>query len=192
MSLMRRLFYTSSCLFELAKGVILVTVAIILFHLFIATIFIVDGQSMEPNFHTRQIILVNRWTYLFGEPKRGDVVVLRFPGDPENDKYIKRLVAMPGETVDLADGKLFVGSKPLPEPYLDRPTPVMIPNKNHWVLGDDEYFLVGDNRPNSNDSRTWDGAAKRHLIGKAVFILWPWTDAGIVPEEEYDSKISNS
>jgi signal peptidase I len=184
---MRRLFYTSSCLFELAKGIILITVALVLIHLFIATVFIVDGVSMEPNFHTNQIILVNRWTYLFGTPQRGDVVVLRFPGDPAHKKYIKRLIGLPGDTVELREGHIAINGQTLSENYLptDLITPVMIPGKNSWKLAPDDYFLVGDNRPYSNDSRTWDTASKRFLIGKAVLIMWPPSTAGIVPKETY-------
>lgn len=188
MPLLRRLFYTSSCLFELAKGIFLTTILVILVHLFVATIFIVDGISMEPNFHTNQLIIVNRWTYLFGTPQRGDVVVLRFPGDPEHKKYIKRLVGLPGDTIEIRSSRLFINGEQLTERYLPNEmlTPVMIPGKTRWVLGHEDYFLVGDNRPNSNDSRTWDEADKRFLIGKAVFILWPWDTAGIVPEELYE------
>lgn len=142
---------------------------------------------MKPNFATGQIILVNRWTYLFGSPARGDVVVLRFPGDPEHKKYIKRLIGLPGETVDIRADHYFINGQSLPESYLpaDETTPVMIPGKDHWLLGPSDYFLSGDNRHNSNDSRTWDSAERRFLIGKAVFILWPPRDAGFVPKETY-------
>ncbi len=189
MGLMRRLFYTSSCLFELAKGIILISLGIVLIHLFIATIFIVDGISMEPNFHTNQLILVNRWTYLFGTPERGDVVVLRFPGDPSHKKYIKRLIGLPGDTVELREGHIAVNGQIVEEDYLpaDLITPVMIPGKTSWELESGDYFLVGDNRPNSNDSRTWDAANKRFLIGKAVLVMWPPATAGLVPKETYEN-----
>ena len=188
MGLVRRLMYSGSCFFELAKGVILVAVAVTVIHLFVATIFIVDGSSMKPNFATGQLIVVNRWTYLFGHPERGDVVVLRFPGDPEHKKYVKRLLGLPGETIEIKNDHLYVNNIPLAEPYLkpNEVTSVIIPGKSRWTLGANDYFLVGDNRPNSNDSRTWDQADKRFLIGKAVFILWPPKDAGIVPKETYD------
>lgn len=188
MSLLRRLWYSGSCFFELTKGVILATVAVMVIHLFVATIFIVDGSSMAPNFATGQIILVNRWSYLFGSPARGDVTVLRFPGDPEHKKYIKRLIGLPTETVAIENGSLVVNHQSLIEPYLPagETTVVVIPGKSRWVLDDNDYFLVGDNRHNSNDSRTWDQAAKRFLIGKAVFILWPPKEAGFVPKEDYN------
>lgn len=186
-NLLRRLFYTGSCLFEIARGIILVAVLVTLIHLFIATVFIVEGVSMEPNLHTSELVLVDRASYLFGEPARGDIVVLRFPGDPENRKYIKRLIGLPGETVDIQSGRVLINNQPLAEAYLplERLTGEAIPGKTHWVLGDDEFFLIGDNRNNSNDSRTWDAANRRFLIGKAVFILLPFADAGLIPKETY-------
>lgn len=188
-NILRRLFYTGSCLFEIARGVILVAVLATLVHLFIATVFIVEGVSMEPNFHTGELVVVDRASYLFGEPKRGDVVVLRFPGDPENRKYIKRLIGLPGEIIDIRAGRIMVNNQPLAEAYLplDRTTSEAIPGKTHWELSADEYFLIGDNRNNSNDSRTWDAANRRFLIGKASFILLPFADAGLVPKETYEN-----
>jgi signal peptidase I len=185
--IIRRLYYSGSCFFELGGGVIFTAVAVMVIHLFVATIFIVDGSSMQPNFATGQVIIVNRWTYLFGSPERGDVTVLRFPGDPEHKKYVKRLIGLPGETVEIRAERIYVNDTQLAEPYLAREetTPVSIPGKTRWVDRESEYFFMGDNRHNSNDSRTWDQADKRFLIGKAVFILWPPKDAGFVPKETY-------
>lgn len=186
-TILRRFFYAGSCLFEIARGVILTAVAVVLIHLLIATIFIVDGISMEPNFHTGELILVNRAGYLFGKPQRGDVVILRFPGDPEHKKYVKRLIGLPGDTIELINGDVLINGVRIDEPYLPagRKTYATIPGKERWVLGPDEYWLLGDNRPNSNDSRTWDAANKRFLIGKAIFVFWPPAAAGIVPAESY-------
>lgn len=182
MNLSGRLLYSGSCLFVLTRGVILAAVFLTVVHFFIATIFVVDGISMEPNLHTGQITLINRINYLLGDPARGDIVVVRFPGDPEKRKFIKRLVGLPGETIDLDDKQIIVNGIPLNEPYLARDmlTPIMMPNETHWQLGPNEYFLVGDNRPNSNDSRTWGAADRGFVIGKAVFVLWPWGSAGII------------
>ena len=183
MNIGKQLFYSGSCLFELARGLILVIIGLAFIHFFIATVFIVDGISMEPNFHSGQIIVVNRISYMLGHPKRGDAVVIRFPGDPEHKKFIKRIVALPGETVDLANNKLLINGVPEQTSYLPpgTETPVMIAGKTHWQLAANEYFLCGDNRPNSDDSRTWDQANQHFLIGKAVFVLWPPKDIGLVP-----------
>lgn len=193
MDFTRRLFYTSSSLFELTKGIVLVSVGVILVHLFVATIFIVDGVSMKPNFESGEIVVANRWTYQFGSPARGDVVVLRFPGDPDRQKYIKRLIGMPGETVEIKEGTVFINDHQLAEPYLREAgrllaTAALRADQSRWVLGDEEYFLIGDNRPNSNDSRIWGAAGREFLIGKAVLVIWPFGNSRIVPEETYDTK----
>lgn len=188
MNLFGRLAYTGSCLFELARGILLVGVVLTLIHLFIATVFIVEGVSMEPNFHTGELVVVDRATYQFGTPSRGDVVVLRFPGDPDHRKYVKRLLALPGETIAIREGGVYVNDERLSEPYLDTDelTYETLPNKASWTLGDDEYFLIGDNRDNSSDSRTWGPASRRFLIGRAVLIAWPFSDLGLVPQEQYE------
>jgi len=188
MNLFGRLAYTGSCLFELARGIILIGVALTLIHLFIATVFIVEGVSMEPNFHTGELVAVDRATYLFGTPARGDVVVLRFPGDPDHRKYIKRLLALPGETIEIREGSVYVNGEQLEEPYLDTGelTYETLPNKATWTLGEEEYFLIGDNRDNSSDSRTWGPASKRFLIGRAILVAWPLADLNLVPSEEYN------
>lgn len=187
MTLGRQLFYAGGCFFELARGVILAAVGLVLIHLFVATIFVINGVSMEPNFHSGEMILVDRLSYLTGEPERGDVAVLKFPGDPEHKKYIKRIIGLPGETLEIKDGQFFINNERLIELYLpkDLITPVMVPGKTRWQLGPEEYFLVGDNRPNSNDSRTWDQADKRFLVGKAVFVLWPREESGFIPNVYY-------
>lgn len=187
MTLGRQLFYAGGCLFELARGVMLAAVVLVLLHLFVATIFVINGVSMEPNFHSGEVILVDRVSYLTGTPARGDVAVLKFPGDPDHKKYIKRIVGLPGETIDLKDDAIYINDERLIELYLPKhqATPIMVPGKTHWQLGSDDYFLVGDNRANSNDSRTWDQAEQRFFVGKAIFVLWPKADSGFIPNVYY-------
>jgi signal peptidase I len=93
----RNVLYTTGCVFELTKWIIVVIILLTLTHFFVATISIVDGISMEPNFHNGEYIIVNRYQYNFGTPERGDAVVLKFPGDPDHKKYIKRIIGLPGE-----------------------------------------------------------------------------------------------
>src|SRR3990167_11464841 len=95
----QKFFYGTGCAYELTKWIIVLLVIGTLVHFYVGTLFIVDGESMEPNFHSGQYIIVDRWQYNFGVPERGDVVVLRFPGDPEHKKYIKRVIGLPGEHV---------------------------------------------------------------------------------------------
>lgn len=179
----QKIVYGTGCFYELTKWLIGVVIFFSLIHFFVATIFIVDGVSMEPNFHTNELILADRWQYLFGEPERGNVVVLKFPGDPDHKKYIKRIIGLPGETVTIKGGEVFINDKKLTEVYLHAGMETL-PNVNR-KLGASDYFLMGDNRPNSSDSRIWGVADKRFLIGKAWVILWPFDHFGALTKYKY-------
>ncbi|MEI6039886.1 MAG: signal peptidase I [Candidatus Berkelbacteria bacterium] len=170
----QKIMYGTGCAYELTKGIIVVAIVITLIHFFIATIAIVDGISMEPNFHTGDYLIVDRWDYNFGKPARGDAVVLRFPGDPDHKKYIKRIIGLPGEHIKIADGQVFINDKLLNETYIPGTTETTSPSRViDEIVKPDEYFVMGDNRMNSNDSRIWDTAGSRFLIGKAWIEVWP-------------------
>jgi len=178
-----KIIYGTGCVYELTKWLIVVVILLTMFHFFVATLFIVDGVSMEPTYHTGEYIIVDRWQYLFGKPERGDVVVLKFPGDPEHKKYIKRIIGLPGDNVIIQDGNVFINGQKLDEKYL-LPGTETLPNVNR-TLKDEDYFILGDNRPNSNDSRVWGIAARRYLIGRAWVILYPFQYKGVVNEFQY-------
>lgn len=167
----RNLIYSTGCFYELTKWVITGLVVLSLINFFAATIFIVDGISMEPNFHNGEVLIANRWQYLFGQPQRGDTVILKFPGDPEHKKYIKRIVGLPKENIIIKNSQVFINGRLLAESYIPAAFATQ-PNVNR-TLREDEYFLMGDNRPNSNDSRVWGVAAKRFLIGRAWIEIYP-------------------
>lgn len=183
LSFWQKFFYGTGCAYELTKWIIILLVTGTLVHFFVGTLFIVDGESMEPNFHNGQYILVNRWQYNFGEPERGDVVVLRFPGDPEHKKYIKRIIGLPGEHVEIIDRYVYINGKKLTETYIP-PGILTSPNVNRY-LREDDYFLLGDNRYNSSDSRVWGICPKRDLIGKAWFTIFPFELSGKTPKITY-------
>lgn len=181
-----RFSYGVGCAFQLGKGLIILFILLVLAHFFIATAFIVDGISMEPNFHTGQAVVVNELAYLAQGPQRGDAVILRFPGDPDHKKYIKRIIGLPGEKVEIKDNAIYINNHKLyetyiPDDYLTEPAQY----KNPVTLGLNDYFVVGDNRENSNDSRYWGPAEKRFLIGKASFIFWPFDNIGFVTQPAY-------
>lgn len=183
LSFWQRFFYGTGCLYELTKWIIIILVIGTLIHFYVGTLFIVDGESMEPNYHSGQYILVDRWQYNFGQPQRGDAVVLRFPGDPEHKKYIKRIIGLPGEKVDIINGFVYINGQRLNESYIPEEV-LTLPNLVR-VLGDDDYFLLGDNRYNSSDSRIWGICPKRDLIGKAWFTLYPLEMFGRIAETSY-------
>jgi signal peptidase I len=131
---------------------------------------------MEPTLHTNQYLLVNKVSYMVGEPKRGDVVVHRFPQDPRRD-FIKRVVALPGEEIEVRGGVVYVDGKALTEPYiLSRPA-YQYPKKR---VPPGTYFVLGDNRNNSHDSHVWDWLPKEYIIGKAWVSYWPMEQWGVV------------
>jgi signal peptidase I len=144
--------------------------------------FVVDGSSMEPNFHTGQLLIVNRLAYRFGTVERGDVIVFRFPGNTADD-YIKRVIGLPGETVAIRDGKVYIDGNLLEEPYLAPDT--TLPYGGEWVVPADSYFVMGDNRPHSSDSRSWGMLGKEYVIGKSWISYWPPPYWGVVPHYSY-------
>jgi len=164
-----RVFRGLAYSFELLKWLVVIVLVGVLVQLFVATVFRISGESMLPNFVDGQFVLVDKVSYLVGAPVRGDVVVIQFPGDPENRKFIKRVVGLPGETVEVRGGSVYVDGSQLEERYLP-PNLVTTPELT-TVLRGDEYFVVGDNRPNSNDSRFFGPVPIDKFIGKSQAIL---------------------
>jgi signal peptidase I len=138
----------------------------------------VEGNSMVPHLFNHERILVNKLTYRLGPIQRGDIVVFRFPLDPSKS-YIKRVVGLPGEWVSIASGRVMINGAPLDEPYLpasyqDRQTymPLQVPPG--------QYYVLGDHREMSNDSRVWGTVDAKFIYGKAVFAYWPIGRMGVV------------
>jgi signal peptidase I len=124
---------------------------------------------MQPTLQSNQYLLVNKVVYMVGEPRRGDIVVFRLPQDPRRD-LIKRIVALPGEEVEVRNGVVYVNGKALDEPYI-RDKPLYFFSKK--TVPEGEYFVLGDNRNNSFDSHVWDFLPREYLIGKAWVSYWP-------------------
>lgn len=140
--------------------------------------FRVFGDSMTPNFHHGQYLVVNRLVYRLHLPQRGDVVIFRSPPNPEKE-YIKRVIGLPGETVAIRKGRVFINGQRLKEPYIDQ-----VDRSSSWgpsPMGEDEYFVLGDNRDNSSDSRSWGMLPRENIIGKAWISYWPPPEWGLVP-----------
>lgn len=137
---------------------------------------IVDGPSMEPNFQDRQWLLVNKLAYRIGAPRHGDVIVFDAP-DGSGREFIKRVIAVPGETVRVRQGIVQIDGRDLEEPWLpQRDDSAFGP----YLVPEGQLFVLGDNRPNSNDSRAWGGLDRTMVIGKAWVSIWPPSAAGLV------------
>ena len=144
--------------------------------------FRVEGDSMQPNLHPEQYVLVDKVSYRLGQPRRGDIVVFQYPLATERD-FIKRVIGLPGETVTVTGGAVSINGQPLNEPYIAAPPAY----NNTWTLGPDQYFVLGDNRNNSSDSHNWGPLNRQYLIGRAVFVYWPPDGWGLVPHYTYAS-----
>ncbi len=135
---------------------------------------VVQSVSMQPTLVEDQRLVVSRLHYLFGNPQRGDIVVFQPPDtEPDAAPLIKRLIGLPGETISLRGGKVWIGNLRLVEPYVSEPCmPEACPEKT-WKLGADEYFFMGDNRNHSRDSRVFGPVQHSRLIGQAIIRWWP-------------------
>ena len=153
----------------------------------------IKGASMEPNFPNGQYLLTDKVTYRFREPDRGDVVVFEAPSADE--EFIKRIIAVPGETVSLNNGVVFINNLKLEESYiaanlatsgssfLKEGVEVEIPGEH--------YLVLGDNRPFSSDSRTWGLVSKDKITGRAWLIYWPLSDIGLIDDVSYSFEPGN-
>ncbi len=137
----------------------------------------VDGASMEPTLQSGEFVIVNKLAYLFGSPATGDVIVFHFPRDP-NQEYIKRIIGLPGDRVEIRGGEVFVNDQMLNEDYIAA-SPVY---EAVWDVPADSLFVLGDNRNNSSDSHNWGPVPIDYVIGKAAFIYWPPTEWGILDQ----------
>lgn len=168
---------------DLLKIFIIALIIIVPFRMFVAEPFVVSGSSMVPNFHNGDYLVVDRLTYDFSPPKRGDVIVLKFPKDT-TQFFIKRIIGLPGETVCFTPGGHVVISKTavtaaqcgngegtvLDEPYLPSQTETLGQPK---TLGSGEYFVLGDNRTGSSDSRVWGILPQNDIVGRVWVRVFP-------------------
>ncbi len=146
--------------------------------------FVVDGPSMEPHFYTGQFLIISRLHYIFGQPARGDIAVFHFPDNP-NEDYLKRVIGLPGEVVTIRDGQILINGVILDEPYILDPCQPTWCSDNHWQLGMDEYFFLGDNRNQSSDSRDFGPVKRQFIVGKVLFRYWPLENFGYIDTNAY-------
>lgn len=177
---------TALFIYDVFKTVATVLGVAFMIRFFLIQPFYVSGPSMEPNFHNNEYIIVDQVTYRFRKPQRGDVIVFKWPQNIAVS-FIKRVIATPGETVEIRNGQIHIYNKANPngtllqESYIKVSTQIDVKR----TLSKDEYFVLGDNRNNSSDSRTW-GPVPRHLItGKVWVVIYPFEDFRSVPGPAY-------
>jgi signal peptidase I len=170
---------------ELVRFALLAVAIVIPIRLFIAQPFIVSGSSMVPTFSDGQYLIIDEISYKLGSPERNDVVVFRYPNDTKKF-FIKRIIGLPNETIEINNGKVTVypcdkssdcTGMTLSEPYIDE----TFNTTKNYSTRDNEYFVMGDNRNASSDSRSWGTVPKKLLIGRAFLRLLPINKIGLFP-----------
>ena len=163
-----------SFIWETAKIIIIALLIVAPVRYFVFQPFFVKGQSMDPNFENGDYLIVDELSYKFRAPERGEVVVFKYPNDP-SQRYIKRIIGLPGETVEIQNGKIMIskaGEKiTLDEKYLS-PSNLTLGDTSA-VLGAKDYFVLGDNRLASSDSRRWGALPEKNIIGRVFLRAWP-------------------
>ena len=135
----------------------------------------VDGDSMIPTLVSGEYVAVNRLSYQLGSPQRGDIIVFHFPRNPK-EEYIKRVVGLPGDVVEVMNGSVYVNGQPLAENYLN----VKMNYTGKWEVPADQLFVLGDNRNNSSDSHDWGTVPMDYVVGTAVLVYWPPPAWGLI------------
>lgn len=178
----------SSCLGFLVDTVETILLALVLFLVInaLSARVRVENISMKPTLQPGEFLLVNRVAYKIGEPEIGDIIVFHAPGSSDLD-YIKRVIGLPGDTVSIADGVVYVNDQPLYEPYIADP-----PRYNgEWNVPSDNLFVLGDNRNNSSDSHMWGFVPYEDIVGRALFIYWPLPEATILNSRDTVQALHN-
>jgi signal peptidase I len=164
---------------EIVETVLLTALIVLLVNLATGR-FRIEGNSMEPNLHDSEYVLIDKISYRLHPPERGDVIVFERPGE-ERD-YIKRVIGLPGDTVEVRGGQVWVNGVALDEPYLSQTIRTEMPAR---VVQSSHYFVMGDNRNNSSDSRSFGAIAEEAIVGRAWLVYWPPTDWSVVPHHTY-------
>lgn len=177
---------------EFLRYAIVALIVVLPIRFFVAQPFVVRGASMEPNFQESEYLIIDEASYYFREPERGEVIVFRYPQNP-SEFFIKRIIGLPGEKVEIRDNKVYLTNAEQPEgfilseEYLPRDA-LTIYDTNAELTGE-QYFVMGDNRLYSSDSRRWGPLERKYVIGRALLRLWPPSQAGVVQGVAYPEPV---
>jgi len=175
---------------EVIQFILIIIFVVLPFRAFVAQPFVVSGDSMQPTFHTGEYLIVDQLSYRFSEPSRGDVIVFKYPNDPSKF-FIKRIIGLPGDTVTVKEEKVYIKEEGeseatlIEEPYIKD----FRPDNMSVVVTEGSYFVMGDNRLVSSDSRVWGLLDERFIKGRAFLRLFPFFNLGVFPGEHDDYKI---
>jgi len=176
---------------KLARDIVLIVSILLLLGVFVAQPVVVEGTSMLPQLHDGERLLVDKLVYYkiksfgWGHIERGDVVVFWYPKDPDKS-YVKRIIGLPGETVEVRNGVVFINGQELQETYLDAERNQTLPSFPLRRVDEHYYFVMGDNRDNSSDSRYWGTVPEKYIYGKAFFRYWNPSNIGFIEHGKYD------
>ncbi len=176
---------------RLFRDIFLIIVVFILMGVFFVQPVVVEGTSMLPQLHDGERLLVNKLVYYkiksvrWGHIERGDIVVFWFPNDPDKS-YVKRVIGLPGEAVEVRSGRVYVNGQELRENYLDEDHNRSLPSWPAKKVEDHHYFVMGDNRDNSSDSRYWGLVPEKYIYGKAFFRYWKPSSIGFLEHGQYE------
>jgi len=173
--------------FDFFKTIFIIVVLATIIRYFIIQPFIVDGQSMEPTFQNSDYLITEKISFRIGTPKRGEVVIFRPPDNPSVN-YLKRVIGLPGDEVEIKDGLVYVNSKKLDEPYLigNDKTKLVQPGSLKVTIKQNEYFVLGDNREHSRDSRELGPIPKSNVVSRVWLRLFPLNDIKVFPPVTYN------
>ena len=176
---------------RLFRDIFLILVVFVLFGVFVVQPVVVEGTSMVPELHDGERLLVNKLVYYkiqsvsWGHISRGDIIVFWYPKEPDKS-YVKRVIGLPGETVEVRNGKVIIDGRELNEAYLDYEHNQALPSFAAKKVDDHYYFVMGDNRDNSSDSRYWGLVPEKYVYGKAFFRYWKPSEIGFIEHGTYN------
>ncbi len=174
--------------FDVLQQIALGAAFFVIFYLYFVQPNQVKGMSMYPTFKDKEYILTDKITYKLREPRRGEVIILQSPDNPDVD-FIKRIIGIPGERIKIEAGIVYVNDQALEEAYIDVSTPTFpngfLTEGEERVVPQDSYFVLGDNRPGSADSREYGFIERSHIIGRVIYRYFPLSSAGSINNPHY-------
>lgn len=173
-----------SAISEAIWTVVVILFFAVLIRSFVFQPFVVEGSSMVPTFNDHDYLIVNKFRFRFTPPRRGDVIVFLSP-TIRNTDFIKRVIGLPGEVVRIDGNQVFVNGQKLSEPYLNQDDTTPPSTSIERFLGTEEYWVMGDNRSHSSDSRDWGPLQRSAIIGQASITVFPRADFGLVAHPSY-------